>query len=85
MPLRTVEDLQQAIDRHGGDLTRWPAALRDEAATLIANSAAAREKLEAAIKLDSALSAPSDVTAPPGLADRIARAAFQKRPPKSRS
>ena len=85
MPLRTVDDLQEAIDTHGADLSRWPAALRDDAVTLIANSAAARAKLEAAIKLDNALSAPSDVTAPAGLADRIARAAFQKRPPKSRS
>ena len=34
-----IEQLEQALDRYGGDLTRWPAPLRAEAETLITSNA----------------------------------------------
>lgn len=50
-----IEQLEQALDRYGGDLTRWPAALRADAEALAANSAEATKLIAAASKLDSAL------------------------------
>lgn len=85
MPIRSVAELQQAIDTHGADIARWPAALRDDAAILIANSGEARHTMEAALKLDAAMRTGSAAKAPAGLIDRVMQTALQKRPPGSRS
>lgn len=55
------DDLEQALDRYGGDLSRWPAALRAEAERLIAANAGAARMAAAAARLDSLL---ADVAAP---------------------
>ena len=65
------EDL---IDRLGEDLSRWPSDQRLAAEQLLATSAAARTLHEEARELRKALSGPA-VSAPAGLADRIAAAA----------
>ncbi len=65
------EDL---IDRLGEDLSRWPSDQRLAAEQLLATSAAARTLHEEARVLRQALSGPP-VSAPAGLADRIAAAA----------
>lgn len=85
MPIGSVQELDEAIDAHGADMARWPAELRDGAAALLANSGEARRHLEAALKLEKDLRAGSGTKASPQLVDRIMRAAFQKRPPGSRS
>jgi len=65
------EDL---IDRLGEDLSRWPGDQRLAAEQLLATSAAARALHEEARVLRQALNGPQ-VSAPAGLADRIAAAA----------
>lgn len=53
----TYEQLQSALDRYGGDLTRWPEAMRREAEDLTKTDAKAAKALTAAAKLDGALAA----------------------------
>jgi hypothetical protein len=71
MDVAMFEDL---IDRLGEDLSRWPSDQRLAAEQLLATSAAARTLHEEARVLRKALSGPP-VSAPAGLADRIAAAA----------
>ena len=61
----TRQELEDALDRHGADLQRWPEALRQEAAALIARDpSAARlfaraERVEALVR-DAAEPIPID-------------------------
>ena len=71
MDVAMFEDL---IDRLGEDLSRWPSDQRLAAEQLLAISVAARTLHEEARVLRKALSGPP-VSAPAGLADRIAAAA----------
>ncbi|HLG81817.1 MAG TPA: hypothetical protein VKY22_12430 [Bradyrhizobium sp.] len=71
MDVAMFEDL---IDRLGEDLSRWPDDQRLAAEQLLATSVAARTLHEEACVLRKALSGPP-VSAPAGLADRIAAAA----------
>lgn len=50
-----IEDLETALDRYGGDLGRWPAALRAEADALIAANAKAARMAAMAARLDGIL------------------------------
>ena len=50
-----IEQLVEALDRHGGDLSCWPAALRTEAEALIVSDAAALRLVADAARLDGAL------------------------------
>lgn len=50
-----IEQLEQALDRCGGDLARWPAALRAEAEMIAASDPRAAELIDALSKLDGAL------------------------------
>lgn len=51
----TIEELQQAFDRYGGNLARWPAAERKAAAMLIASDPEAERQAAAAARLDALL------------------------------
>lgn len=51
----TMNELEQALDRYGGDLGRWPAALRDDAEALIARDAKAAELASRAARVDGLL------------------------------
>ena len=50
-----TKDLEVALDRYGGDLTRWPAKLAGEAEALIAGDADAARMAAAARALDATL------------------------------
>jgi hypothetical protein len=50
-----IEQLEQAFDRYGGDLARWPAALRAEAEALATGDTKAANLVAVAAKLDGAL------------------------------
>ena len=50
-----IEQLEEALDRYGGDLARFPASLRAEAETLIATDASAARIAAVAARLDGAL------------------------------
>ena len=50
-----IEQLEQALDRYGGDLGLWPAGLRAEAETLAAGEPKAARLIAAAVKLDDTL------------------------------
>ena len=50
-----IEQLEQALDRYGGNLERWPAALAAEATTLIAANADAARLAAQAGRLDGLL------------------------------
>jgi hypothetical protein len=52
----THEQFEQALDRYGGDLGRWPAAMRAEAKALADKDAAAARMLAEAARLDALLS-----------------------------
>lgn len=62
---------QDLVDRHGEDLTLWPAAFRKDAEALVRQSERARSILEKAAALRAALAAGKDVRAPAGLKARI--------------
>jgi hypothetical protein len=57
----TRQDLEEHLDRLGGDLSRWPAALRDAAAELAARDAGAARLIAQAARLERTL---GDVMAP---------------------
>ncbi len=64
--MMTRDQFNAALDRHGGDLSRWPASLRQEAEALIAGDADAASEFETARRLDALLAeavAPSRVDA----------------------
>jgi hypothetical protein len=50
-----IEQLEQALDRYGGELTRWPAALRAEAEALAVGDAKAAKLIGTSLKLDGTL------------------------------
>ena len=52
-----IEQLEQGLDRYGGDLARWPAAMRAEAEALIATDKQAAKLVMIAARLESALAA----------------------------
>lgn len=51
-----IEDLEQAIDRHGGDLGRWPGDMRAAAEALISRDGKAARLVADARRLDTLLS-----------------------------
>lgn len=51
----TRDQLMAALDRFGGDLSRWPDSDRDDALALIASDAKAASEWEAARRLDGLL------------------------------
>lgn len=53
----TPLEFEDLIDRHGGDLTRWPVGLRAEATTLLQSSAPARDALAAMREVERFLTA----------------------------
>jgi hypothetical protein len=71
MDVREFEDL---VDRLGEDISRWPDAQREAAASLLSSSMEAAAVLAQARILREALAVPP-VRAPAGLADRIFAAA----------
>jgi hypothetical protein len=50
-----ITDFESGLDRYGGDLNRWPAELRENAAALVADNRAAAELARVAQRLDRAL------------------------------
>lgn len=52
---RSLQDLQQLLDVHGGDRTRWPAAERLRLASFIASQPMAATALDEAMALDRLL------------------------------
>lgn len=50
-----IQNLQEALDRYGGDLRRWPEAMRSEAEAFAANDANAARLLAMAARLDNVL------------------------------
>jgi hypothetical protein len=50
-----INELEQAVDRFGGDLTRWPTTQRAEAEALIVNDRTAAAIFDVAARLDGAL------------------------------
>jgi len=51
----TREQMSEALDRYGGDLGRWPAALRQDAEGLIATDPEAASDFDRARRLDGLL------------------------------
>lgn len=72
----SIEAFQELLDRYGGNLACWPAAVSEAAETLLARSPDARKRLEDARRLDTALG--SRTHAPAGLVDRIIAASGAK-------
>lgn len=64
-------DLEDLLDRHGADSTRWPSRYQLPAALLLERSATARSLLDDARLLQDALQALPTPTTPPGLYARI--------------
>jgi hypothetical protein len=50
-----IDELEQGLDRYGGDLTHWPPALRAEAEAMAAGDRTAAAILGVAARLDGAL------------------------------
>jgi hypothetical protein len=75
----TLLEFEDLIDRHGGDLTRWPVGPRGEAAKLLQSSAPARAALAAMREVERFLT----VSHAPSL-DHEAMAARASRRPQSR-
>ncbi len=74
-------ELRDAVDRHGEDLSTWPLSERSEAIQLLASEPAARSVIDEARALRAAITEPSAIRAPAGLADRILQAALGDPPP----
>jgi hypothetical protein len=73
-------ELQDAIDRHGEDLSAWPLADRDPARHLLESDPESRSLFTNAAALRMALRNQPVIRAPAGLADRIVRAALASSP-----
>ncbi len=52
-----IQELEAALDRHGGDLGRWPAHLRADAEALAARDPDAATRLATAARLETTLAA----------------------------
>jgi hypothetical protein len=70
---------EYALDLYGGDLDRWPVALRDTAERLTATLPVAREKLDAMRHVESALRADAQAAARSAGLDRLAASAVRHR------
>ena len=67
-----LADFENALDRHGAELDRWPAPLAPQARELLEASAPARRLLEEARRLEAVLDEIlADVPAPLGLKTRV--------------
>ena len=66
-----LEAFEDALDRYGGDLSRWPDELRNAAEALLQTEDQARSLLRAAQELDAVLAADPLPAVDAGLADRI--------------
>lgn len=75
-----LDEFQDAADRYGGDLARWPEAERRLADALLRQSPEAQAILDAATQLRAAFSEAAPVRAPAGLADRIILRALETTP-----
>jgi len=51
----TIDELEQGLDRYGGDLGRWPGHLRAGAEALVSENRTAAELVRVAARLDRAL------------------------------
>lgn len=76
----TLERLRTVIEAYGTDTARWPAAEREPAAALVAESAAARALLAAAAPLDELLDAVPAVAPTPAMRAAILAAAPRATP-----
>lgn len=74
----SLETFRDHLNRHGGDLCRWPAGHRAAARPLLDHSPEAQTMLAEAIGLDSCIA--TLPKAPRGLADRIVAAALSQDP-----
>ncbi|CAO3447267.1 hypothetical protein [Azospirillum argentinense] len=76
----TEDQFRELLDRHGGDLERWPRATLREARRLLAQSVAAQAMLDELVAVELALTETDGDAAPPAdLADRIFERAFGTR------
>lgn len=76
----TEDEFRELLDRHGGDLERWPRATLREARRLLAQSVAAQAMLDELVAVELALAeTDGDATPPADLADRIFERAFGAR------
>lgn len=66
-----IEEFESLVDRHGEDLTQWPAALRQPATLLLRDSEEARDIVDQAKRLRTLLGGKPNEQAPAWLADRI--------------
>lgn len=69
-------ELRDAVDRHGEDLSTWPLSERHGAIQLLANDPDARCVLDEARAMRALIAGHASIRAPVGLADRIVRAAL---------
>jgi hypothetical protein len=72
-----LDRLEALLAAYGADPARWPAAERDAARALLARSAAARARRDAAARLDRLLDAVPAAAPSPALAARVLAAAPQ--------
>lgn len=70
-PSMTLEDFEDALDRFGGDLARWPKSARRAAEALLEQDARAGLLLREAQEIDAALAPGAAPQAAPELTDRI--------------
>ncbi|QCO15656.1 hypothetical protein D3869_10675 [Azospirillum brasilense] len=76
----TEDEFRELLDRHGGDLERWPRATLREARRLLAQSVTAQAMLDEMVAIELALAeTDGDEVPPDGLADRIFERAFGAR------
>lgn len=73
----TIAELEDALDRWGGDLSSWPPQQAERARQLAAADATAAARLEAARVLDGYLDELTRHAPPPWLASRITARAAQ--------
>jgi hypothetical protein len=77
-----LEEFEDLVDRWGEDVSRWPTPFREQGAALLRTSESAREIVESAAFLRSALSDSPPHHAPTDLVDRIVSAASVHRQPR---
>lgn len=77
-------DFQDALDRFGADLGRWPAPERALAAAMLREDPSLGELVAEARRLKALIASTAPVRAPAGLADRIVSLAAASAPPLPR-
>jgi hypothetical protein len=75
------QEFQDALDRFGDDLGRWPVADRVRAETLLRDDPASAVLLAEGRRMRVMLAASAPIRAPAGLADRIVGLARASSPP----